>query len=389
LVDTTERVGTFVDFTFTEDQESLRGLVAQILDDHATPARTKVIEDEGHLFDTDLWSRLAAAELLALCLPEEVGGGGAGLMELGIVLEEAGRHVARVPLYAVLALGALPVARFGGPDHRDLLRAVGEGAVLLTAAHDEPGGADPLAPTTSARPDGTGWRLEGCKIAVPYGPQAERIVTPASLTTGGTALFLVDPRTAGAEMAAATSTSGEPLGLFTLDGAWVGAGDRLGAEAEDPVGWAYRLAVAAQSVTAAGVLDGGLRITADYIAQRQQFGRPIAAFQGAAMRIADAYIDTQAVWISAWSAMWHLGQGLDAAEALAIAKFWVADGGQRAVHAFQHLHGGIGLDVSYPIHRYFTVAKSLEASLGGATSQLMRLGALLAAPPDGISDCVA
>jgi alkylation response protein AidB-like acyl-CoA dehydrogenase len=80
---------------------------------------------------------------------------------------------------------------------------------------------------------------------------------------------------------------------------------------------------------------------------------------------------------------------LDADEALAIAKFWVADGGQRAVHAFQHLHGGIGLDVSYPIHRYFTLAKTLEASLGGATAQLMRLGAMLAAPPDGISDCVA
>jgi alkylation response protein AidB-like acyl-CoA dehydrogenase len=378
-----------VDFTFTEDQDSLRGLVAQILDDRATPARTKAIEDEGRPFDTDLWSTLAAAELLALCLPEEVGGGGAGLMELGIVLEEAGRHAARVPLYPALALGALPVARFGGPQHRDLLVAVGEGALLLTAAHDEPGGADPLAPTTSAQPDGTGWRLNGCKIAVPYGPQAERIVTSASLTTGGTALFVVDPGDAGADMAAAASTSGEPLGFLSLDGAWVTCDDRLGAAAADPVGWAYRLAVAAQCVTAAGVLDGGLRITADYIAQRQQFGRPIAAFQGAAMRIADASIDAQAVWVSAWSALWHLSQELDADEAVAIAKFWVADGGQRAVHAFQHLHGGIGLDVSYPIHRYFTLAKALEASLGGATTQLLRLGAMLAAAPDGNSDRVA
>jgi alkylation response protein AidB-like acyl-CoA dehydrogenase len=378
-----------VDFTFTEDQESLRGLVAQIFDAHATPARTKAIEDEGHPFDADLWSRLAKAELLALCLPEDVGGGGFGLMELGIVLEEAGRHVARVPLYAAVALGALPVARFGSRGHHDLLRAVGEGAVLLTAAHDEAGGANPLAPTTSAQPDGPGWRLNGCKIAVPYGPQAERIVTSATLTTGGTALFLVDPRDAGAEMAAATSTSGEPLGLLTLHDAWVGGGDRLGAAAGDPVGWAYRLAVAAQCVAAAGILDGGLRITADYIARRQQFGRAIATFQAAAMRIADAYIDTQAVWITAWSAMWCLSQELDADEDLAIAKFWVADGGQRAVHAFQHLHGGIGLDVSYPIQRYFTLAKSLEGSLGGATPQLMRLGAMLAAEPHEIPDRVA
>ena len=113
LVDTSDRVGTFVDFTFTEDQDSLRGLVAQIFDDHATPARTKAIEDAGHPFDTDLWSRLASAELLGLCLPEQVGGGGSGLMELGIVLEEAGRHVARVPP-SVPALGTLPLARFGG-----------------------------------------------------------------------------------------------------------------------------------------------------------------------------------------------------------------------------------------------------------------------------------
>jgi alkylation response protein AidB-like acyl-CoA dehydrogenase len=390
-----------VDFTFSEDQDSLRGLAAQIFTDQATPERSKAAEDSGDPYDRDLWAALADANLLGLCLPEDVGGSGYGLVELGIVLEEAGRHVARVPL-----LGALPVARFGSAAQRpQWLPGVSDGRIILTAALDEAGGADPLAPTTTASPaspaspaslaspDGTGWRLHGTKVAVPYGPQADRVVVSATIPGNGTGLFLIDPTAPGTDMAPATSTTGEPLGLLTMDGTLVEGGDRLGGsfsgDGVDPVRWSYQRAVAGMCAVAAGVLEGGLRITTEYIGQRQQFGRALASFQGPAMRIADAYIDTQAVGVTTWSAIWRLEQGLPADEELAIAKFWVADGGQRAVHAFQHLHGGMGLDTSYPIHRYFTWAKALEASLGGATAQLLRIGEFLANPPQEITTHVA
>lgn len=371
-----------MDFTFSEDQESLRGLAAKIFDDQATPERTKAVEDREEAFDAELWAALADAGLLGLCLPERIGGGGYGLIELGILLQEVGRHVARVPLLATVALGALPLARFGHtPAHEALLRGVSEGRVVLTGAFDEAGGADPLSPTATATPEGGGWRLEGCKVAVPYGPQAHRVVVSATLPDQRAALFLVDPTAPGAHMAPATSTTGEPLGQLTMTGTLIGPEDRLGTDEDQPLLWAYQRAVAGLCAEAAGVLEGGLRITTDYIGQRQQFGRALASFQGPAMRIADAYIDTQAVGVTTWSAIWKLEEGLPADEALAIAKFWVADGGQRAVHAYQHLHGGMGLDTSYPIHRYFTWAKALESSLGGATAQLLRLGDALADPP--------
>jgi 3-oxocholest-4-en-26-oyl-CoA dehydrogenase beta subunit len=95
-------------------------------------------------------------------------------------------------------------------------------------------------------------------------------------------------------------------------------------------------------------------------------------------RAADAYIDAQAVRLTAWQAAWRLDDGLPASGEVAVAKFWAAEGGQRVVHAAQHLPGGIGVDRDYPLHRYFLWAKHLELTLGGATAQLLRLGSLLA-----------
>jgi alkylation response protein AidB-like acyl-CoA dehydrogenase len=126
--------------------------------------------------------------------------------------------------------------------------------------------------------------------------------------------------------------------------------------------------------TATGVFEKAIGITAEYITQRQQFNRPIATFQGATIKIADAYIDLQAITVATWSALWLLSQErADASDALAIAKFWVADGGQRIAYACQHLHGGIGVDRDYPLHRYFLWAKELEAMFGGVNAQLLQV----------------
>jgi alkylation response protein AidB-like acyl-CoA dehydrogenase len=113
-----------------------------------------------------------------------------------------------------------------------------------------------------------------------------------------------------------------------------------------------------------------------------QFGRPIGAFQAVAQRLADAYIDVEAVRLTLWQAVWMLGSeagaGSDsAAVAVATAKFWAAEAGHRVAHTAVHVHGGMGIDTSYPVHRYFTAAKHHEFALGGATVQLRRIGAIL------------
>ena len=124
-----------------------------------------------------------------------------------------------------------------------------------------------------------------------------------------------------------------------------------------------------------------LEMTAKYTSEREQFGKKIASFQAVGQRAADAYIDTEAVRLTTWQAAWRLSEDLSAAEEVAVAKFWAAEGGQRVVHAAQHLHGGLGVDRDYPLHRYFLWAKQLELTLGGATASLLRLGRALAAQP--------
>ena len=114
---------------------------------------------------------------------------------------------------------------------------------------------------------------------------------------------------------------------------------------------------------------------AEYTKTREQFGKPIATFQAVGQRAADAYVDAEAIRLTAWQAAWRIAEGLPADKEIAVAKFWAADGGQRVVHAAVHLHGGVGVDREYPLHRFFLNTKHIELTLGGATDQLLRLGA--------------
>jgi 3-oxocholest-4-en-26-oyl-CoA dehydrogenase beta subunit len=365
-----------LDFTFDETQEDLRGLARSVLE-VATPARVRDVEASADGVDREVWAEFARSDLLGVALPEDVGGSGHGIMELAVLLEEVGRRVAPLPLYSTIVLGALPIAEFGtGEQRKRLLVPVLEGTSLLTAALEESARHDPLVPSTSAVRDGSGWRLDGVKVSVPHAPLADRMVVSAAVD-GGTGLFLVDPGSSGVDIEPTRSTHREVQGTVVLNGALVPEDDVLSLD-PDALAFVHRHAIAGMCATAVGVLDEAVKITASYISQREQFGRPIATFQGATIKAADAYIDTEAVRATTWSAIWRLASGLEADEELAIAKYWVAYGGQNAVHNCQHLHGGMGVDTDYPIHRYFLWAKQLELSLGGSSTQLLRIGAVLA-----------
>lgn len=368
-----------MDFSYTPEQEELRALARQVLADHATPRRVEAVEATDERIDRELWAAMAGAGLLGVAVPEEHAGGGLGIAELCLLLEEVGRSVAPVPAYATLVLGALPVAAFGTPAQRvRLLPGVVDGAVLLSGALTEPRALDPLQPVTSASADGDGWRLEGVKMTVPVAEAAAEVVVSAAVPAdGGTGLFLLDPHGPGVTLQRQEVTHREAQYLVTLDGA---RAERLGGG--DALAWLVRRATVGLCAMQVGVTERALRMTAEHTSSREQFGRPLSAFQAVSQRAADAYVDVEGIRITTQAAVWRLAEGPDEAadEAIAIAKFWAADAGQRVVHAAQHLHGGVGVDVSYPLHRSFLWAKHIELSLGGATHQLLKLGELIAGP---------
>jgi alkylation response protein AidB-like acyl-CoA dehydrogenase len=326
-----------MNFSFTEEQEDLRGLARRILDAEADP-----------------WTALAGAGLVGIALPESAAGGGFGIMELAVVLEEVGRRVAPVPLLATAVAGRA-LAR-AGDVATDLLDGIADGTTLATFALHEPAGVDVRHPVSARE-----------RVSVPHGMAAQRLVV-----TAPDGLYCIAADARGVTRQPATATSGETHANITIDdGALAASGVRLGGQ--DAIDALWDDVRAAYAATMAGVLDAAVRITASYISEREQFGRPIATFQGATMRLADAYIDVQAASATAWSAIWRLSEGLSASDELAIAAFWACDAGHRVAHACQHLHGGMGVDTDYPIHRYFLWAKAIELALGGATPNLLQV----------------
>jgi alkylation response protein AidB-like acyl-CoA dehydrogenase len=375
-----------VDFSFTDDQEALSGLARQILTDRVTHDSLAELERSGaERFDRSLWKELAAADLLGAGLPEDVGGLGGGVVDQALVLREVGRTLAPVPVAAAIAAGAVPVARFGTADQREAwARGAVEGRAIVVPALAEPHNRDALAPSTTAVRTGDGWRLDGVKTAVPAGTVADALLVPARAEDGRPLVFLVDPAAAGVTVAAQRTTNYDIAGLVRLDGVTVGDDAVLGGadgvdrgpEALEAIAQHATVALCAQQL---GVVERSVELIAEYTKGRVQFERPIATFQAVGHRAADAYIDSEGIRLTLWQAAWKLDAGLPAAMEVATAKFWAAEGGHRVAHAIVHLHGGMGVALDYPAHRYFVHAKQIELSLGGATEQALRIGAALAA----------
>jgi alkylation response protein AidB-like acyl-CoA dehydrogenase len=366
-----------VDFTFSEEQEAVEHLAGQVFAGQATVERVKEAERSDERIDRDLWRALADAGLLAIAVPEEHGGSGLGLIELCLLLEQQGRHVAPVPLWPTLVLGALPIAEHGTPaQQQEWLPGVAGGDVMLTAALAEAGANDPFRPSVTARRDGDGWRLDGSKPAVPAAHVAARVLVPASVEGGDIGVFIVDPTGGSVERALGETTDRSHVAELTFAGA---PAEPLGdiADGARILSGMVDLALVGLCALQVGVAEGALRMAADYTSQRRQFGRPLSTFQGVALKAADAYIDTEAMRVTLWQAAWRLTAGLDATREVMVAKWWAAEGGQRVVHITQHLHGGMGADIDYPVHRYFLWGKQIEVTLGGASAQLARLGRTL------------
>lgn len=369
-----------MDFELPEAARELAGLTRTILADRLTEQRLRDVESGRDRFDRSLWTDLGEAGVLAATLPADLGGAGYGLLEQCAVLEELGRAVAPVPYLASIVVAASALAEFGTPAQRDRwVRPAASGDLVLTAALSEEVGDELTSAATHA--DGN-WHLAGVKTVVPAGPVADLLLVPAN-TDRGVTVFIVTPQDRGVTVRRQEIVDGDNEGLLELDEVALGDDRLLGGTGSGQaiVDWVKTRATVGLCAAQLGVTARALELTARYAGERVQFERPIGTFQAVAQRLADGYVDVEAIRLTLWQAAWRLAEGQQAAMEVATAKFWAADGGHRVAHTAVHIHGGVGIDKDYPLHRYFVATKRNELSLGGATAQLRRIGSTLAAEP--------
>ncbi len=354
-----------MDFLPSEEQTALCELAREILTKEATQERLRAAERSPEWFDRELWARLADANLLGVAVPEAQGGMGMGFFELCALLTELGRAVAPLPAVPALAMGGLAIARFGSEEQRDRwLAPLARGELVLTAALEP-------APPVTARSEGPVAILDGTRAWVPAVHVAERVLVPAR-DASGTRVFLVDPDAPGVSQVRQRTSRGEPLFALELAGVRVAAGDVLEGPAIET--WMVERARVALAATQLGVSERALEITTAYLREREQFGAPLGALQAVQQRCADCFIDLECLRGVTWKAAYELAQDRPAPRDAWIAKFWAAEAGSRIATATQHLHGGMGADIDYPIHRHFLWSKSLELAQGAALPQLAQLG---------------
>jgi 3-oxo-4-pregnene-20-carboxyl-CoA dehydrogenase alpha subunit len=347
-----------MDFTPDPAQQAVADVVTAVLD------RDKVLDRDNS------WEALVAGGVTALGVPERLGGDGVGLPEIATALTEIGRHGTISPALATLGLGLVPLLDLATAEQQDrYLAGVAKGAVL-TAALNEPGAPLPDRPTTTLANN----RLNGTKIGVPYAEQAEWMIV-----TADSAVVVVSPKASGVKLTRTPTSndSDEYVVTFSdveVDGLLTGAAG----PATSGTGAAHRvnqLALAVTGAFAAGLVAGALRLTADYVGSRHQFGKPLSTFQTVAAQLAEVYIASRTITLASTSVIWRLSEGRHTDDDLDVLGYWLASQAPPVMQICHHLHGGMGMDITYPMARYYSTIKDLTRLLGGPSHRLDLVGA--------------
>ena len=332
-----------MDFSPDEGQQAVADVVTSVLD------------------RDNSWDALVAGGVTALAVPERLGGDGLGLSEIATALTEIGRHGTISPALATLGLGSVVLLDLASDAQQDrYLAGVAKGSVL-TAALNEPGAPLPDRPATTF----ANGRLNGTKVAVGYAEQAEWIVV-----TTDSAVVVVSPKADGVQVTKTPSSNRADEYTVTFsdaeaDGVLEGA----------PVHRVNQLALAAIGAFASGLVAGALRLTADYVANRHQFGKPLSTFQTVAAQLAEVYIASRTMSLAAVSVVWRLSVGRDADDDLDVLGYWLASQAPPVMQICHHLHGGMGMDIDYPMDRYYSTIKDLTRLVGGPSYRLDLVGA--------------
>ena len=360
-----------MDFQLSDDQRAIADMAGSLFGDLCSDDCLRASTTSGDTWMADLWAKCVETGLHALAIPEEAGGSGLGMTELMLVLEAQGRSLGLVPLWRhQIATAAL--ARFGDPSHQALIGQAVAGECLLSVALD--GLASASGVSLEARAEGDGFALHGQVPGVPLGMESAAVLLPAR-TPEGMRLVLLRLDAPGLDKIAGVLTHGEGVAELHCRGVPLSRADLLPAAA---LAWLEPRSIAALAALQLGVSAEQLRRTVAYVAERVQFERPIGSFQAVQMSLADAHMDIEALRSTLWQLVYRLDAGLPAGPEALATRYLACETGHLVGHRAQHVHGGIGVDLSYPIHRYLYWSRALGLALGGSAATLERLGDWLA-----------
>lgn len=376
-----------MNFEYSQDQIAIKDVADRMFRDLCGDEQIKQIFKSDAPLHAELWQQLGQSGLIAAPLPSQYGGSDMGLTELCMVIEAQGNAVAPVPLVETAVECAMPIAQFASEElKRRVLPAVASGESILAALRPY-SGLQALQPLT-ATAGSNGWVLNGSCAVATYAPLAQGFLVTAQLQGGGHWIGFCAAKNAGVKIVLQKITSGESAGQVHFNNVNIATADTIamGDEAEALLEWQAQRVYTAQAAQQVGVLQQGLKRAADYLNQRTQFGRSLSSFQAVAQQAADAYMAVEALRGVYWRALDDIEKNADTiALSSRVAKFWIAEAGHVAAHIFLHLHGGIGQDLDYPLHRFFTWAKKNELLHGTANMQSAALGELIRSNPQAVA----
>lgn len=358
-----------LDLTFDQEQEMLREVVRGLCAERTPLTVVRELEDDPVGYPTELWKQLADLDLLGLLLPAEHGGSAMSLLEGVVLYEELGRSLAPSPHFASCVLGAGVVTAAGSSEQKQtwLPRLVTGEAILSPAWLEPDGGFGPTGVQMRAAGDGDAFVLSGTKRHVAYASSATRLVVLARTGEGPTDVdaFLVDPASDGVTLTQKLTLASDTQYEVTFDGVRVPADDRIGSAgsgwaAWDTVSYDAMILLAAWAV---GAGDYAQEITVQYAKDREQFDKPLGAFQAIAHYLADSQTELDGARTLVHEAAWARASGHSVARLAPMAKLFACRTFRELTATAQQIFGGVGFTVEYDIQLYFRRAKALQVGL--------------------------
>lgn len=357
-----------MDLDFTSEQDLLRDTVRRTCERHCGLDVVRKLENDPIGYPPSLWTQFAEQGLLGLLIDEEYGGSGMSMIDAAVVYEEFGRSLVASPHFVSAVLAAGLIGRSSDESlKRSWLPKIANGEAVLSVASLEPGGSFSASGISlRATADGDGWRLSGTKQHVPFAAAAGALIVLARTDSGregdGVIAVIVDSAAPGVTLTQQLTVASDTQFRVEFDNVAVGADAIVHASGAAWTAWREAMldAIVLIAAQAAGGARAALELTVDYAKTREQFDKPLAAFQALSHYLADAATAVDGAQTLAWEAAWARSDGRSIVTLAPMAKSYACQTYRKVTATGVQIFGGNGFTVEFDIQLFFRRAKSLQ-----------------------------